>query len=388
MSTPSRICKQCGTPLASGEMFCGNCGTRYAEPAVIEPTQYTGPSSSSPSQYPGVSNPSQLQIEPTQYAGPSSVGSPYGTPPYGSTPYSTPNQQSYAPPPPSGMTPPPPYDTYAPPPGVAPGQMGGFPQAPEPQKKRANVGLIIGLVLLVLVVACGTGVYVIGRSVANNATNVTNTVTPTNDTTPSPQPTQQPTVQPLFSDNFADNSKNWDTTSGPGFTRSVGNNALTLAEANHKILIETFPTTSTFSDLIFTATFTIQQADKTDSLGLYVRGDSNLDHDYRVDIFGDGTYAISKEYVDTNKTVRVKSLVDITSSSTINPVGQQNTVSMIMKGTTLVLLINKTVVNTVTDSDYTDGQVAVFVQNGNTSNGVKASFTNVAVYPAPDQLPS
>lgn len=90
MSTPNRICKQCGIPLAPGEMFCSNCGTRYVEPAVIEPTQYAGSSASSPSQYPGVSNPSQPQIEPTQYAGPSLAGLPYGTPPYGSTSYGPP----------------------------------------------------------------------------------------------------------------------------------------------------------------------------------------------------------------------------------------------------------------------------------------------------------
>lgn len=55
---------------------------------------------------------------------------------------------------------------------------------------------------------------------------------------------------------------------------------------------------------------------------------------------------------------------------------------------TLVLLINDTPVKTITDSDYTSGQIALFVEHATTSNGVKASFSSVAVYPAPDQLPS
>src|SRR6266498_3689017 len=45
-------------------------------------------------------------------------------------------------------------------------------------------------------------------------------------------------------------------------------------------------------------------------------------------------------------------------------------------------------INSVVDTDYTTGQLALFVQNSNLSGGVKASFSSVAVYPAPQQLPS
>jgi hypothetical protein len=163
---------------------------------------------------------------------------------------------------------------------------------------------------------------------------------------------------------------------------------LTLADANHTILTESLPTNAMFDDCIVTVTFTLLQASQDDSVGLYLRGDSNLDHDYRLDIYGNNTYEISKEFLDTSKAPQVKALVNPTSASTLNAVGQQNTVTLVMKGSTLVLLINGAVTNTVIDSDYTSGQIALFVQNSETSSGVEASFSSVAVYPAPDQLPT
>src|SRR2546422_2849999 len=266
MSMANRICKQCGTPLAPSEMFCSTCGTRYMEPAMSEPTQYAS-SSQYPNQYPGTPNPSQPQIEPTQYAGPSQSVPPYSSSPYASTPYggntSYGSSQSYAPPPPaSSMTPPPmQYGTYGQPSTVPPpGQM-GYQPPPQP-KKGPNVGLIIGIVILLLVVVGGS-IFFFTRS-KSSTTNSTNTTSGSTATT-------QPSVQPIFSDDFASNSKNWDTTSGTGFSRLVGNHALTLSEANHKILIETFPISKTFSDVQLTATFTILQADSNDSLGLYIR---------------------------------------------------------------------------------------------------------------------
>jgi hypothetical protein len=58
-----------------------------------------------------------------------------------------------------------------------------------------------------------------------------------------------------------------------------------------------------------------------------------------------------------------------------------------MKGSSIVLLINDKVVDSITDSNYTSGQIALFAENGRTSSGVNAVFNNIAVYPAPDKLP-
>jgi hypothetical protein len=390
MSMPNRVCQQCGTPLAPGEAFCSNCGTRYTEPGGVDPTQRA-------------SSPGQPPIEPTQYAGPGSTpSSPYSSSSYGNTPYGSPStsygslDQGYAPPPnsysPPGYMPPPPSNTpyggpygqqgqYGGAPGVygqQPGQYGaGYPQAPQP-KKGPNVGLIIGIIAL-LVILVGGGLFFLTRSRGG-----TTNVTPPPGVTPSIVPTQQA----LFSDNFANNNKGWATGNDNGFSRNITNNALVLVENNQNhILTESLPSNSTYSDFTVTATFIFNQGDRNDSVGIYMRGDSNLNHDYRIDVNGDNSYAIAREFIDTNNTPKQYFIVKATHSSAIKPVGQQNTVTAIMKGSQLVLLINGTKVDSINDTNYTSGQIALYVAHGTSSSGAQASFSSVAVYPPPPQLP-
>jgi Domain of Unknown Function (DUF1080) len=393
MSMSNRVCQKCGNSLASGEVFCSNCGTRYFEPGAVEPTQRA----SSP--YPGVSSPAQPAIEPTQYAGPAFApsspyaGSSYDNSPYGlpSTSYGSPGS-NYTPPPPPAYIPSPPSNV---PYGYGqqqPGQYGGvqgvygqqgqygagYPQPPQP-KKGPNIGLILGVVVL-LVLLIGGGLFFLTRPKVGT----------TNANNPTPGVTQNavPTPQPLFSDNFADNSKGWATGNDNGFSRNITNNALVLVENNQNYtLTESLPTNSTFSDFTVTATFTFDHGDQNDSVGIYMRGDSNLNHDYRVDINGGNTFDIAREYIDTNNKPQQQFIIDATSSSAIKPIGQQNTVTAIMKGSQLVLLINGTKVDSISDTNYTSGQIALFVAHGNTSKGAQASFTSVTVYPAPAQLP-
>ena len=373
LSMSNRVCQQCGTPLAPGQEFCSNCGSHYASSGAYDPTQRA-------TSYPGAQPP---PVAPTQYAGPSS---PYSSPAYGDSPYGSPNtsygsqEQSYAPPPP-----PLPAVPYAGAYGQPQQFGGGFPQAPQPQKKGPNVGLIIGIIAL-LVVLVGGGVFLLGRSgggSTNNPSNPTSVVSGT-----APVVTSAPTPQALFSDNFANNNNGWATGSATGLSRSISNNALVMTENNHKILVESLPTTTVFDDFMVTVNFTLTQSDQNDGAGVYVRGDSNLDHDYRIEVFGDNTYFIGKEYLDSNKTGKVTSIVAPTKADALHPVGQENKMTVVMKGPTLVLLLNDTVVKTITDSDYTRGQIALFAENGTTSSGVKASFSTVAVYHAPSQLPS
>ena len=205
-------------------------------------------------------------------------------------------------------------------------------------------------------------------------------------------PKQTPTVtltpQPLFFDDFVDNSKGWSVGDIAGYTRTVERGKLTLAGTNHRILIESLPTTTVFNDFSLTAIFTLMQADKNDKVGLYLRGDSNLDHDYRVDIYGDGRYDVEKEALDFYNQEFATPLINPSRSDALKPTGKQNTLSVIMKGPTLVLMMNGTVVNTISDTDYTHGQIALFVEHGSTSAGVSAVFSDITIYPAPYQLPS
>jgi hypothetical protein len=196
----------------------------------------------------------------------------------------------------------------------------------------------------------------------------------------------QLTPQALFSDNFVDNSNGWYTSDVAGYTRTLSNGQLTLSGTNHTTLVESLPTSNTFNDFSITVTFTLLKADNHDSAGLYLRGDSNLDHDYRVDIIGDNTYAISKESLDESHNLKTTALVSPTHTPSLRPVGQQNTLTVMMKGSTLAMMLNSTLVKSVTDTDYTHGQIALFVDQGSTSSAVTAAFSSIVIWPAPEQL--
>lgn len=250
--------------------------------------------------------------------------------------------------------------------------------------KHKFKGIIVGLTVIS---ACLLYALLIGHSSFLFQYQLNNTAK-TIKVTPSPPPTNVVADQPLFFDNFANTSKGWSLGSVSGYTRSIENSALTLADANHKTLTESLPTNALFDDFMVTVSFTLLQASSDDSVGLYLRGDSNLDHDYRIDIFGDNSFAINKELLDSKHIPQVRALVNQTKTSAIHPPGQQNNVTVAMKGSLLVLLINGIVIDSVIDTDYTTGQIALFVQNSNASSGVEASFSSVAVYPAPQELPS
>jgi hypothetical protein len=203
-------------------------------------------------------------------------------------------------------------------------------------------------------------------------------------------PTVSLTPTPLFFDDFLESSQGW-ALSGPndtsGYQRTMVGNQLMLSDTNHEILIESLPTNTTFSDFSLTVTFTFLKGDQNDSVGLYLRGDSNLDHDYRIDIFGDNRVAIKKEFLSPDKTAQTDILAGPTSSPLLMPKNQANTLTVMMKGPFMVLAINGTIAASLVDADYVRGQIALFVNNGLTSDGVSASFSSVRVDPAPDQVP-
>jgi hypothetical protein len=247
--------------------------------------------------------------------------------------------------------------------------------------------VIVGIVVLLLLLLLSSGIFFVARiadskELTRHTSNSTATTTATRAT-----PTPSLTPQPLFFDNFLDNKHGWYTSDVSGYTRLISNNVLTLSDTNHKVLTESLPTSTIFGDFMITATFTLLDADVHDSVGLYLRGDSNLDHDYRVEVFGDTSYALSKESLDDAHNMTITYLVSPTHTPTLKPLGQENTLTVIMKGPDLTLLINNTIVNSLVDTDYTRGQIALFVNNGETSDGVTAIFSSIVVYPVPDQVP-
>ncbi|HZU70769.1 MAG TPA: DUF1080 domain-containing protein [Ktedonobacteraceae bacterium] len=261
-------------------------------------------------------------------------------------------------------------------------------QHPRPQKNPRTRYLISAVVLLSVII--GSSFFFLIRSGGSASAPKGHHATPT--ATPTPAiPTPTPPPQALFFDTFADNSHGWNVTSNAnntGYVRIIVDNRLILSDTNPKTtLIESLPTTKDFDDFTLSADFTIDKASAGDSIGVYVRGDSNLDHDYRVDLNSDNTFDIAKEYLDSKQQSQSVFLDGPNSSPAIHPPGQKNTMTLMLKGSTLVLFINGANVSTVTDTDYATGQIALFVHTSPTSDGVTASFTRVEVDPAPDQLP-
>jgi zinc ribbon protein len=178
-------CSSCGYTLPTGAAFCTNCGAKiYSQgspgsqpggPSQVEPTI---PASSSYDAPPIAPPSSQPAVPPTAYGAP---------------PYSAPQQYSYEapppPPPPSAYGAPPPYGApYAPPPGsfVPPGQQ-------PARRKGPNVGLIIGIVVILLLAVTG-GVFALRAATGGSQTNTT-TPTATTAPTSTPTPAVTPTTQ-------------------------------------------------------------------------------------------------------------------------------------------------------------------------------------------------
>jgi hypothetical protein len=375
MAVSDRICLQCGVPLAPTESFCSNCGARYMVQAATDPIQ----SSSSPDQE--SSNSGQLPFEPTQYAGfqaqPSSSSFHYSNTAesvgQGFT-YSPQHKQDRF----SSPQPPQSSSTTIDSTQEAYGQRSSTGRLVQifRRGKGPKVALIVGVIAMLLLVV-GGGIFFFVRSRGSNGVSTLSTIVAI------------PTAVPLFSDNFTDNSKGWGLASASGYSSTISNNMLTLADANHKILNMAIPAgnniSATYSDFEVTTTIAFLKADQNDSAGLYIRGDGSIGQGYFIDIFGDSSFDIVKIFADSSKD---SFLASPTNSSFINPVGRQNTLTVIAKGSKLVVLINNKVVSSISDNNgYTSGTIELFVENGQSSNGIQASFNHVTVYPAPDHLP-
>ena len=246
-------------------------------------------------------------------------------------------------------------------------------------KKRI---LLYSIVLLIIILG---GIF-LSRSLINKKTYTSPSLQKTS--TPTQLPTVLGTIQPLFSDDFVDNSKGWSVVNEAGYTRSLQTGALMLSNTTHNVLVESVPTRTAFTNFSLSTTFTFVQGDRNDSAGLYLRGDSNLDHDYRIDIFGNNNYAISKEALNKNNNLEQTYLEYPSHTTLLKPLGQKNILAVSMQGPTIVVQINGETICSLTDLSYTHGQVALFVSNGQTSNGVTAEFHNLVIYPLPNKVTS
>lgn len=249
-------------------------------------------------------------------------------------------------------------------------------------RKRPSA-LVLACVAVAVVVLLGGSLLWLLR--ANSGASVRGrakaTVTATGTAVPTWVPTQvTPPANALFYDTFVNNARGWSLSGSDGYFRILVNNTLILADTNPNTpLIESVPTSVNLDNYVISVDFTINRGDAHDSIGLYLRGDSTLDHDYRIDINGDSTFDVAKEWLDASKTAQTTLLVPPQRTVYLNPPGQQNTLTALMIGSTLTVEINGFMAVSITDTSYSSGQIALFARHGSSPDGIIVSFSRVEI---------
>ncbi len=249
-------------------------------------------------------------------------------------------------------------------------------QAPQPE--RGLNAIFIAFVVFVFL-ALSVGGFIFLQTSKGKATTLT-----TGTQTPTPTSTviylETPPPQAVFYDTFKNNALGWTLSSADGYYRTLESGRLTLTNTNPGVtLVESLPTNAIYDSFTVSVDLTILKAGRNDRAGIYVRGDSNMDHDYRIDIGGDNTFDIAKEYLDSHNNPHTTFLNAPISNPALNPPGEQNTIKLVMKGSQLILYINGVGVSSVTDGDYNTGQVALFAYANEDSSGVTVLFSRVEV---------
>jgi len=195
-----------------------------------------------------------------------------------------------------------------------------------------------------------------------------------------PEYLDTPPAQAEFYDTFKNNAQNWSVANSSGYVRAISPDGLTLTNTNRNTtLIESLPTNSLFANCTIIVDLRISKVGPNDSVGIFFRGDTNLQHDYRVDLYGDGEIDIVKEYLDSTNNPQLVMLAKARISSILKPQGDQNTLSLTMNGPLIRLYINNVKVSSVTDSDYASGQVALFTTLDRNSSRISVLFSRVEI---------
>ena len=247
------------------------------------------------------------------------------------------------------------------------------------RRQRPKTGMIVGITCLLVVLIAGStlGYLYFTRHTASGSSAVASTTH---------QVAATPTAPPLFSDNFTDNTHQWSLQSYPGqFSVSVQNNALTLESDNNKLLWELVPGNHMYSNFQLSVDATLSKGSQDNGFGIYFR--SVLDQTgalstyYRLELYGDGTFAFFKSGADAN--AAPTRLVDYAATPAIKKQGTVNHITILARGQTLQLSVNGYVLSTVTDTSYASGTIALFVSNlQNAPAGAQAQFSHLAIYPA------
>ena len=389
-------CNSCGLDLPPGVAACPRCGapTPYNvtggvgnNPPPIDKTIAATPygASSTPSTAYGPPN-----YGTPQPANPYEAPNPYGVPQQPPYPYATPPQNSYSPPPPPQQYVPPVQQQYVPPAPqyVPPVQQQYVPPAPQyvpptPPKKR-RTGLIIGivvLIILIILVGVFAALYQTGQhqlAVQGTATaqaNVTATVH-ANLTATAIVSTYPFSNKVLLNDPLTDNSKGmkWDeTTNQTGGVCKFTGNAYHALESQAGYFNTCFANQSHFSDFTFQVDMTITSGDRG---GLLFRADSANTKLYYLRLSQTGAYSLFL-YVDSTGT-NAKNLDHGTLTGFNTGVNQKNTIGVVARGSSISIYVNKQLVNTITDTTYSTGEIGLTAES--LTNSTEVVYNNAMVW--------
>jgi hypothetical protein len=253
--------------------------------------------------------------------------------------------------------------------------------------RRRSFNLLLSLAVTAIVfILISSGIYYFTRRNSGPTIPPTHPKTATRTVTPTTGTFMN--EQPLFDDDFINNSNNWDTHAGAGYGASINNGTLTMRETNHRVFQEPVPA-AVPDDFAVTTTLAMTQGDQNDSAGLQVRSNQDNSQGYIIEIYGNNTFDIVRMSPDPNDNTEIQ-LIPLTGQepvSSLNPPGQPNTLAVIMKGPTMVVLVNNVVVKTLSDASFSSGSLSLYLENGETSRAAVATFSNIAIYPAPANLP-
>ena len=251
-----------------------------------------------------------------------------------------------------------------------------------PQRGKKQSRLILAcLAVLILILVGGSLSWFLLSGIHSPARASRSNVPVTATSSPTWMPTEvTPPVAATFYDTFVNNKHGWSLSGTGGDLRILTNNQLILANMNPDTpLIESVPAGTTLDDYVVSVDFTLHLGDAHDSVGLYVRGDSHLDHDYRIEITGNKTIDVAKEWLDTHQTPQSTLLMPLRTTHLLNPPGKSNTLTVFLIDQTITVLVNNVALTMFTDSSYTSGQVALFVHHAQSPRGAIYSFSRVEI---------
>lgn len=248
------------------------------------------------------------------------------------------------------------------------------PVPPRRSRKKLFIGLLI---LLIILVAGG----IAGSFFLSGGTSVVGIATATQSTFPA-YGTQ------IFSDTFQNNKQGWDLQSINGaYAVTIVRGALVLEDDHNKLLPVPVPGTTTqpLRDFELTVDALLSKGDPTNGYGIDIRGTTNVDgyftSGYRIEFYGDGTYAVFKIATAANGDITTSVLVDYATSSAIEKEGTLNHITIITQGSSISVLVNGQLLKTFTDSSYASGAIELFVSNlVGAQPGAQAKFSNLAIY--------